>query len=77
MATEPAWPVPYSTWHADGLTYTVLATAQDAESGAPVVVYLDVLGNVWVRPLARFLERFAPEDDQSERGHREAHGDGE
>lgn len=65
-----AGPAPYSVWrHVKGPFYTVLATANDAETGALVVVYLDALGKVWVRPLERFLERFLAEDDQTERCH--------
>jgi hypothetical protein len=55
-------PREHSTWRnlkTDHL-YVVLLNGVHTETGEEVVVYTDGQGEVWVRPLPLFLEKFVP-----------------
>jgi hypothetical protein len=49
---------PHTKWrHYKGGVYTVVAVGHDSETKAPVVVYADNNGEVWVRPVSMWFEK--------------------
>ena len=54
-------PKPGQIWrHAKGALYDVIAVGKMEADQSPVVIYVSAAGGgeVWVRPLANFLDRF-------------------
>ena len=56
-------PEPFTMWRnvKTGHDYWVLTRGVHSETGEELVVYVDGLGQVWIRPLDLFRRRFRPQ----------------